>query len=125
MRSGSAICICASRRPPRSRCAASQGAIYPNATSLVNDPNHAHDCGDVGCLFNVSAESTEHVDLAPALPRVAAAMRARLDALSARFFENADVGVDACPPHALPAGVPCACWMAHHKYGGTLGPFQL
>lgn len=101
-----------------------QGATYPNASSEARDPNYSRACGRAGCLFNVSADPTEHVDLAPLLPHVAAAMGARLDALAKDFFENGDVGVDLCPAAALPPNVPCACWYARHRFGGVLGPYQ-
>ena len=55
---------------------------------------------------------------------VAARMVVRLDELKKGFFSNNDTGVDACPAGVVPKGVPCACWMARHKYGGNLGPYQ-
>ena len=53
-------------------------------------------------------------------PRYEALIK-RLAQLSKSFWANRERGVDACPPGA-PG--PCACWMAKHKYGGFLGPYQ-
>lgn len=103
-----------------------QGRTYPNASSPAHAPSNATlACGTGGCLFNVSSDPTEQIDLAPVMPHVASAMRARLETLSKSFFDNRDVGVDACPPGVLPTGVPCACWMALHRHGGVMGPFQV
>ena len=49
------------------------------------------------------------------------ALSEQLDKMAKGFFENNDAGVDACPSGI---GVPCACWIARHKYGGTVGPWQ-
>ena len=75
-------------------------------------------------LFNVSSDPTEQIDLAARMPHVAAAMGARLDALSKSFYDNDDTGVNACPP-GVPSDVPCACWMARNVWGGALGPYQV
>ena len=66
----------------------------------------------------------EHTDLAAAMPDVARAMGKRLDELAKSFFENHDDAPDSCPSGVVPPGVPCACWMAVHRYGGVMGPFQ-
>ena len=75
-------------------------------------------------LSQAKAHPAVHDDLAAAMPAVAKAMGERLDFLAKTFFENSDNASDACPRGAVPPGVPCACWMAVHKYGGTMGPFQ-
>ena len=87
-------------------------------------------------VSQVRADPTEHRDLAAAMPAVVDAMNARLDALALTFFDNRELGVDACPPGATTADppeaggkqgavpVPCACWMAVHRWGGVLGPYQ-
>lgn len=101
-----------------------QGPRYPNASSRVSSPNFDLECGRTGCLFNVSSDPYEHINLAGVMPEVARAMSARLDQLAKSFFENRDNASDACPAGVLPPNVKCACWMARHKYGGTMGPFQ-
>lgn len=101
-----------------------QGPRYPNASSHANDPNFALACGTAGCLFNVSADPHELHDLAAQMPDVAQRMSTRLAALAKDFFDNDDKGVDACPAGVVPEGMPCACWLGRHHYGGTLGPFQ-
>jgi hypothetical protein len=40
------------------------GPRYPNASSSKSDPGYAIDCGGTGCLFNVSSDPHELVDLA-------------------------------------------------------------
>ncbi len=101
-----------------------QGPRYPNASSHAHDPNVPLKCGEAGCLFNVTADPHELHDLAAEMPDAASAMSKRLAQLAVDFFDNSDVGVDACPPGVVPEGVPCACWLGRHHYGGNLGPFQ-
>ena len=62
------------------------------------------------------------MDLADVFPLEVGRMAAKLKWMAKTFYENDDHGVDACP--ASIGDVPCACWMARHKYGGTMGPFQ-
>lgn len=108
-----------------------QGSSYPNASSHTHDPSALHlVCSQDGaagvgggCLFNVSSDPHEVTDLAFDMPAELDRLSAKLDEMAKGFFENSDVGVDACPT-TIPADVPCACWMARHKYGGTMGPFQ-
>ena len=42
--------------------------------------------------------------------------------LRASFWRNEERGVDSCPSGVE---VPCACWMAKHRWKGTLGPYQI
>ena len=100
-----------------------QGEVYPNETSNEHPAGYALVCGgkEEGCLFNVSADPTEHTNLAEAMPTRLNALGAKLDELKESFYDNDDVGVDACPAGLK---VPCACWLAVHKYHGTFGPFQ-
>lgn len=103
-----------------------QGARFPNASSQAHDPSFKVVCSDDGhdgggCLYNVSSDPHEVTDLATAMPSELARLNRQLAALSKTFFENSDHGVDVCPPSI---DVPCACWLARHKYGGTMGPFQ-
>ena len=72
----------------------------------------AHDCGDAGCLYDVAADPTEHVNLALTMPTIAAAMRSRLDTLNKDLYAP-DRGV----------GDKAACAVAEDKYGGFYGPF--
>lgn len=97
------------------------GVVYPNASSAEGPIEVQLPCGASGCLFNVTADPTEHTDIAAAHPDVTAAMSARLAVLSKGFYSNNDTGVDQCPPGTT---IPCACWMSQHRYGGFLGPFQ-
>ena len=101
-----------------------QGPLYPNASSPHADPNYELDCGSIGCLFNVTHDREEHWSLTSTMPDVAKVMGERLRALSKIFFDNKDKGVDACPAGVVRPGLPCACWMAHNHYRGTLGPWQ-
>jgi hypothetical protein len=101
------------------------GERYPNATSPAHRPGDANaDCATPGgCLFDVVADPTEHVDVAAAHPDIVAAMKARLGELAKGFYSNNDTGVDACPPGI---SVPCACYLAlpGNKWNGFFGPFQ-
>ena len=97
-----------------------QGPVYPNASSPQRSPNTWTLCG-AGCLFNLTADPSEALDVAAAHPLVVAALSARIDELAKGFFSNNDTGgKDACPP-----GTPlCGCWAAVHTWGGFLGPYQ-
>ena len=83
------------------------GGIVPVIAPVATD--------EAGSSYNVNADT---------MAGAVAHMWNRLEALQEGFFNNNDTGVDACPTARLPAGVPCACWMGRHKYGGTLGPYQ-
>ena len=96
------------------------GAVYPNASSPAASPNEWVDC-KAGCLFNISADPSELLDVSAQHPGVVAAMSARIDELARAFFSNNDTGVDECPPGTLL----CGCWAAVNKWGGALGPYQL
>lgn len=99
------------------------GPDYPNASSLdLPDKGPIMHCGDVGCLYNVVADPTEHVDVRAELEALAAQIADRLDVLKKDFFENNDKGEDSCPPGI--GDQLCACWMASNYYGGFFGPYQ-
>jgi len=81
------------------------GPHYPNATTPDTDETEevrpgewgggykvpTFDCSTptkpLGCLFNLTADPTEHVDLAEAMPDVAAQLFARLHSVSATYFD--------------------------------------
>jgi hypothetical protein len=52
------------------------GPSYPNSTEKL--PMDAPGCPD-GCLYNISADPTEHVDLSGQFPHVTTKLRKRLD----------------------------------------------
>jgi arylsulfatase B len=98
-----------------------EGDYYPNSTSIAHDPyNFSLGC-DSGCLFNVSADPTEHDNLAEAMPDVVAAMSARFQYWLSTYYQNHEQGVNSCPSDITGE---CACWMAMNKYGGFFGPYQ-
>lgn len=101
-----------------------QGDMYPNASSVTANPvsGAVLKCGTTGCLFDVVADYTEHVEISGHYPAITAAMRQRLAVLSQGFYSNSDVGVDDCPPGIT---MPCACYDALHKWNGYFGPYQL
>ena len=68
-------------------------------------------CGD-GCLFNIKADPTEHVNLATKMPDVLKEMQNKLKKYQETYF-NPDRGKRA----------PEACDAAINKYGGFWGPF--
>lgn len=80
--------------------------LYPNASTT-----HAHeeacDCGAAGCLFNITADPTEHHDLAQELPDVAQQLRARAEALDFTSIEyikvrHASIENDTIGPYTNP-----------------------
>lgn len=98
------------------------GEVYPNASSVIPSmsPNQWAFCGS-GCLFDVSKDPEERVDIAPVSSDIVKTMTARLAVLAEGFFSNNDTGVDACPKGTAL----CGCWAAVNTWGGFLGPFQL
>jgi len=103
------------------------GYVYPNASTAAGARiDGQHNCGEVGCLFNVAEDRGEHVDRSSEEPERAAEMARILATEKASFFANHERGVDSCPAgwdRGAGAGS-CGCWMARHKYGGAFGPFQ-
>jgi len=64
------------------------GPEYPNSTAKL--PMTAPGCPQ-GCLFNVTADSTEHMDLSADFPKVKASLTSRLEALGKTVFQS-DLG---------------------------------
>lgn len=94
------------------------GPAYPNSSTTNHSISNLLNCGQDGCLFNVTADSGEHENLAEAMPDVVASLGRRLDELSKGIWQNQEKGIDACPKNI--SGL-CACWMAEHVYGGFMG----
>ena len=62
---------------------------YPNATTAKQpDSNQLiHDCGfKTGCLFELTSDETEHVDVSSANPAVVQRLRAKLEAANKTVF---------------------------------------
>jgi len=97
------------------------GPSYPNRTGHQPLPclpgrhfkfgTWSYDCG-AGCLYDVEADETEHVELAAKLPAVAARLQARLKELN-RHNYNPNRGV----------GDRAACHAAEERYRGFYGPW--
>lgn len=81
-------------------------------------PNHTtgsfpvHDCGHVGCLYELESDPTEHRDFASARPAVVAKLRAAIDAEQAAVF-SPDRGRQD----------PQSCVTAMEKWAGFWGPW--
>jgi len=69
------------------------GQFSPNETYNGSDFGTAA-CGDRPCLFNISADPTEHVDLADSHPEVAGDMLQRFQALSSEYHPKGPDGSD-------------------------------
>ena len=63
------------------------GPQHPNSTATLKDDDPG--CGD-GCLFNIEADPTEHVDLAKASPALLANLTAKLNAAVAGRYQTGD-----------------------------------
>jgi arylsulfatase B len=100
------------------------GPQWPNASSPARDLNDftAH-CGSRGCLFDVEADATEHVDIAATQPGVVAQLLTELAAAQKKFFSNNETGVCA-HNKSLSIKSACACDAAKVVYNGFLGPYQ-
>ena len=79
-------------------------------------PGNAIICGHKGCLFNVTADPTEHIDLAAGAP---AELLSRLD----RELKQAAETVWS-PPAPGHGEDPMCRKVAAQRYGGFFGPFQ-
>ena len=97
------------------------GPYYPNASTSWKDlpyecgfPGQAPPAGKAasGCLFNITADPTEHFDVAEAHPDVVATLYARIQELQKTAFS---------PDRGTPQ--PAACAHALHEYKGFWGPF--
>lgn len=97
------------------------GERFPNSSSPSHPVEGAILHCPNGCLFDVVKDPTEHNDLAASMPDKVAELQSEYSEAQKSFFTNNDTGVMSCP-----AGIsmPCACWMALHKYNGFLGPYQ-
>lgn len=98
------------------------GPVYPNASSARHPMQLITQNCKAGCLYDLHNDPTEHLDRSKVYPQVLQEMVAELNSAKASFYENSDVGVDACPP-TVPRKE-CMCWMAHNYYHGYYGPFQ-
>merc|ERR1712029_374976 len=79
------------------------GPSYPNSTKKL--PMDAPGCPN-GCLYNISADPTEHVDLSGKFPHIASKLRKRLDTLGDTVFQSDSDGsmdVDAAQNAAADA----------------------
>eukprot|EP01084_Bolivina_argentea_P089087 160827_1 len=101
------------------------GIQYPNTSSMANPVQNATlHCGSKGCLFDVVADMTEHVDIASQNVDVVESMTKRLNELKQEFWQNTKSGTDSCPKIAQNSSKECACWMAENRYNGFWGPWQ-
>jgi arylsulfatase B len=95
------------------------GPYYPNSTGaqpVFPDVDVSgrwnFDCGPAGCLFDIFADETEHVDVANDLPELRLAMLKRLRELNLGEFK---------PDRGKPDSA--ACKVAQRTWGGFYGPF--
>lgn len=104
-----------------------QGPVFPNASSPNSQPaNDGLNCA-AGCLFNLADDPFETTDQSKANPAILKRMSARLAALSQGFYQNHDDFGNGSCNSSLPAGMPCACYLAMpgNTYNGFLGPWAL
>jgi hypothetical protein len=87
------------------------GPDFPNKTSNANAWNTARDCSQ-GCLYNLTEDHTEHVDLASALPLLASQMRERLEQINRTAFSPAR-GPNRCAADATARALPKLAKGAH------------
>jgi hypothetical protein len=105
-----------------------EGPTFPNASSNADDPYQLKlMCPPTGCLYDLSVDPTEQLDVAAANPDVAAALVARLAQLAPSFYSNNETGTDSEACNNKPAGMPCGCYLAlpGNLWDGYLGPYQV
>eukprot|EP00038_Savillea_parva_P001046 m.100915 g.100915 ORF g.100915 m.100915 type:complete len:619 (+) comp10367_c0_seq1:74-1930(+) len=93
------------------------GPRWPNQSSTPFAANHSHwdvtaDCTS-GCLYNLTADPTEHVDIASKHPEIVATLRKQLDTANATVFS----------PNRGQPDTKLACSVALSHYHGFWGPF--
>jgi hypothetical protein len=95
------------------------GPVFPNSTG-ANPSAPSLSCNPA-CLFNLTADPTEHDDVADSHADVVALMVSSLANQTASFYSNSDAGgTDLCP-----AGTKeCLCYAALNTWGGFLGYFH-
>jgi len=96
-----------------------QGPKFPNSSSQEITQTACQE----GCLFDVEQDPTEHHNLYQEHPEIVVKMKKKLEVEQIHFFENKDSFPSSCP--ILKTDQQCPCWMAHHRYGGFLGPYAL
>ena len=89
------------------------GPIYPNSSDTNAVLNGVENCGDLGCLFNIRDDPTEHINLAEKMPSVLEDMRKKLTGYQESQFK----------PDTGEFVMQMACDTAMNKYGGFWGPF--
>lgn len=87
------------------------GPVYPNTTTPSGIAAKER-CGDSGCLYDISNDPEERVNLATKMPSVLKDMQKRLEGYRKTHF-SPDRGNDS----------PNACKVAIDQYGGFWGPF--
>ena len=97
------------------------GPTFPNSSSPQHDLKKVVANCQHGCLYNLTQDYTEHVDISSSNQDIVNSMRERLKELKSGFYSNNETGIDSCPKNV---NEPCACWMAANKYNGYIGPFQ-
>ena len=87
-----------------------QGPVFPNATTNPSNGS-TFDCG-AGCLFNITEDPSEHVDLSKVMPKVLSQMQQLFRTRNQTTFQARPWGRDATT---------CAAFVdAHH---GFVGPY--
>ena len=90
-----------------------QGPSFPNASTASWDGDKtAKDCGEAGCLFELSGDPTEHADLAATAPEQLKWLQLQLKQHGAGLFDPDRGGPD-----------PAACATALGRWDGIWGPF--
>ena len=89
------------------------GPLSPNGTETHMELVYETGCGDVGCLYNLDADPTEHHNLAAANPERVAAMKKQIATAQAGAFS---------PSRGSPQ-LEGACAAAQHKWKGFWGPW--
>ena len=78
-----------------------QGPVYPNASG--SSKGGTFDCRSRGCLFNVTADPTEHHDLAATQPEQVARLAALYHDLNATMYNPNQTRKDAAACSATAA----------------------
>jgi len=88
------------------------GPTYPNITTNWNSGGSIEHCGDVGCLFNIFDDPTEHNEVGEANSAIRTQLRERITELQKSVFSPDRGKID-----------PQACAAAKNVHGGFWGPW--
>ena len=95
------------------------GYLFPNSSSVQNPIQGTKMNCEKGCLFDLEADMTEHVNIIDENMDIAQKMDERLVELKKGYYSNNEPGIPLCPSNITES---CQCWAGFNLYNGFYGP---